>query len=289
MNSKSQEIALKSKSNFVSSFYFLSKEKREALNTVYAYCRLTDDIVDEVSLTKGEMEAAQSLEEWKEKTLLAFKGKSEHPVLRELFKVVEKYKIPEHYFLELIEGVGLDLQKKSFLNFEELYPYCYKVASVVGLMCLEIFSYKNKISKSYAINLGIAFQLTNILRDVRSDAKQNRVYVPELELKNFGLERNELLTLATGCNLFLDEKLEKFSAMIKFQCDRAETYYEKAKENLVEEDRSQLVAAEVMRSIYHAIFMKIKKNPLKILDSRVSLSKPEFLWRVLQGWSRSFF
>src|SRR3989338_4921297 len=254
MNSNSEEIVLKSKSNFVSSFYFLSKEKREALNTVYAYCRLTDDIVDEGSLAKGEKEAAKTLEEWKEKTFFAFKGKSDHPVLQELFKVVEKYKIPEDYFLELIEGVGLDLQKKSFFNFEELYPYCYKVASIVGLICLEIFSYKNKKSKDYAIHLGVAFQLTNILRDIRSDAKQNRVYITEVELKNFGLERKDILSLSSGCNLFK------------------------------EEDRSRLVAAEVMRSIYYAIFIKIKKNPFRILDARVTLSKIEYFWRLLVGW-----
>ena len=274
MNSNSEEIVLKSKSNFVSSFYFLSKEKREALNTVYAYCRLTDDIVDEGSLAKGEKEAAKTLEEWKEKTFFAFKGKSDHPVLQELFKVVEKYKIPEDYFLELIEGVGLDLQKKSFLNFEELYPYCYKVASIVGLICLEIFSYKNKKSKDYAIHLGVAFQLTNILRDIRSDAKQNRVYIPEVELKNFGLERKDILSLSSGCNLFKEEKLENFKAMIEFQCDRAQSYYERAKENLTEEDRSRLVAAEVMRSIYYAIFINIKKKCvfflLKILEFNFS-------------------
>ncbi len=240
--------------------------------------------MDEGSLAKGEKEAAKTLEEWKEKTFFAFKGKSDHPVLQELFKVVEKYKIPEDYFLELIEGVGLDLQKKSFLNFEELYPYCYKVASIVGLICLEIFSYKNKKSKDYAIHLGVAFQLTNILRDIRSDAKQNRVYIPEVELKNFGLERKDILSLSSGCNLFKEEKLENFKAMIEFQCDRAQSYYERAKENLTEEDRSRLVAAEVMRSIYYAIFIKIKKNPFRILDARVTLSKIEYFWRLLVGW-----
>jgi len=191
----SREITKTSGSNFVNSFWFLPKKKRHALEVIYAYCRLTDDLVD---LSPSSEEAKTQLSEWKVQTRKSLEDGSDILVLKELSNIVETYHIPSHYFFELIDGVETDIEKKQYATFDELYRYCYAVASIVGLMCIQVFGCRSGGSKDFAIDLGLAFQLTNILRDIRTDAQRGRVYLPVEDLKKFGLTIEDLLNLKEG-------------------------------------------------------------------------------------------
>ena len=280
-NMNSQSVVKNSKSNFASSFRFLSGEKRDALDSIYAYCRITDDLVD---LAPTPEEAKQKLDAWRKETLKAFKESTDDPVLRELAETVRIFHIPQEYFQQLLEGVRMDLEIKVYGTFEELYTYCYKVASVVGLMCIEVFGYKDPKTKEYAVNLGVAFQITNILRDIRSDSGRGRIYVPAEDLYKFALKSEDLLTLSGSSSDIKPEKAKQLRELVNFECKRAEFYYRKAKECLDTKDRSNLVAAEVMSAVYRAILVKIKNDPMAVFESKVRLGKCEKYLRVLQGW-----
>lgn len=285
----SQTITRGSGSNFVSSFWFLPPEKRAALTAIYAWCRLTDDIVDAAVTPEQEKEARLKMGAWRAQTLGLYEGRAEHPVLRDLSGVVRLYPIPPKYFEDLIEGVLMDLDRKSYAAFADLRPYCYRVASVVGLMCLEVFGYKNPRSREFAEHLGIAFQLTNIIRDVKTDAGRGRVYLPEEDLRKFGFSREDMLTLADE-PLVKEEKINRFKALIAFECERAESFYRQAHETLPREDRPNMVAAEVMASVYHCILRKVLDSPMAVLAGKVKPGKAETLFRVLQGYvSNKFF
>ncbi len=278
----SKEVTRTSGSNFISSFWFLSEEKRAALTTVYAFCRITDDIVDLADQTGDQADARIKIEEWRKETEKSFQGESAHPVLKELRAIAQRYSIPTDLFFELIDGVSMDLDRKSYATFEELKPYCYKVASVVGLMCLKIFGYKNPASKQFAIDLGMAFQLTNILRDVKTDALRGRTYLPDEDLKRFQISRDDIFALANKDSFGSMEK--QFQELFAFEIGRAQNYYESAAAHLPRHDRRNMAAAEVMSAIYFAILTKIQKDPAVILRKKVSLTKPEAILRVLQGW-----
>lgn len=279
-----KRIAEESGSNFLSSFSFLPKEKAQALNVIYAYCRLTDDIVDQ-NHSRPVQEVQQKLEEWRKETRKALRAQSENPLLKELALVTEKYVVPEEFFLELIDGVEMDCTKTSYKTFEELYPYCYKVASVVGLICLKIFGAHSAPSKDYAVHLGVAFQLTNILRDIATDAQRNRIYIPEEDLAKFSLTRENFLSTARS-PLPSGERI-KVRELILYECQRAEHFYKKAKEYLALSERPNLVAAEVMCSVYYAILQKIKKNPLSVFHSKVQLHQWELILRSSAAWLRN--
>ncbi|OGR82569.1 MAG: hypothetical protein A2636_04820 [Elusimicrobia bacterium RIFCSPHIGHO2_01_FULL_64_10] len=287
----SREVAGKSGSNFISSFRFLDREKREALTAVYAYCRLTDDIVDLASDPGSgvtESEAEKDLAAWERATFRALDGGSNgaggHPVLGELSWAVGKFGISREHVRELIRGMRMDLQKKSYATFEELRPYCYRVAGVVGLMCLDIFGAADPGSKDFAVDLGTAFQLTNILRDVRADLDRGRIYVPEEDLKRFGFDPGSFRDF---CLRGPGSAASAFRGLMEFECARAESFYGRAREDLPAADRRSLAAAEVMARVYHAILAGIRKDPLRSLGDKVRLSKPELLLRVLQGWAEN--
>lgn len=177
---QSKQIARDSKSSFYYAFSLLSPEKRDAMNTVYAFCRKTDDIVDEC----GDPDDLkyEKLKRWRIEFEKAVYNKSDYALLNKLTNIIQQFNIPLEPFFELIIGMEMDLQKKRYLSFEDLKRYCYHVASTVGLMCIEIFGYKNKSTKDYAVNLGVAMQLTNILRDVGKDAENGRIYLPQNDL-----------------------------------------------------------------------------------------------------------
>lgn len=285
---KSEAVARASGSNFVSSFWFLPKEKRWAMNVIYAFCRLTDDIVDLAEERVATAESARlELDAWREDTLHSIKGnfREKTPqVLRELSQVAGKYRIEEKCFTGLIEGCRMDVEKKSYANFEELYQYCYRVASLVGLMCLEVFETKDTKSREFAVNLGIAFQLTNILRDIRTDAVRGRVYIPEEDLIKFGFSRSEFMGLAVS-DPSGNVALDKFNRLMAFETGRARDYYQKARENLAAGDRANIAAAEVMASVYGAILDKIRKDPSRVLKGKVSLPRWLTILKVFQGWA----
>ncbi len=259
------------------------------MSVVYAFCRLTDDIVDSAQDRGVDLTVVRKqIGEWKAQTKKAVRGQTDNAspvVLRELSDVIRKYKIPEEPFMGLIEGCEMDLVKVSYADFTELREYCYRVASTVGLMCREIFGYETEQSKEYSILLGLAFQLTNILRDIKTDIVRGRVYIPEEDLKRFGFSRKEFLALSDSSRS--REVDAKFINLMNFEIDRAEDFYKKAQENLLPQDRKSFVAAEVMASVYHSILMKIKDNPLIVLQSKVRLNKVQVIFKIIGRWVKN--
>ncbi|MCF7908284.1 MAG: phytoene/squalene synthase family protein [Candidatus Omnitrophica bacterium] len=245
-------------------FYFASKflglEKRRAAYSIYAICRISDDSVDnangglkKLSRIEEKINSAYGLDCSREALLLAFK------------QTVDKYNIPKNYFDQLIKGMHLDLEKKSYADFKQLYDYCYKVAGVVGLIMLEVFGYRDNKAKQPAVDLGIAMQLTNILRDVKEDLGLGRIYLPQDELKSFGLSQEDLSS----------EKIsDKFITFIKYQIRRARNYYQLADEGIkmITDKRSRFVVC-AMSKVYGAILDQIEKNNYDLFFQRASVSR----------------
>ena len=250
-----------SRSSFYFSFSFLPRYKREALSTVYAFCRTTDDIVD-----KGE-DATRKIEQlrtWRLELGRAMEGESEYQILNQLSAIAKRFKIPVVHFYELIKGVEMDLVKDRYETFDELRDYCYHVASSVGLMCLEVFGYRCEKTKEYAINLGIALQLTNILRDVGIDAKYGRIYIPKEDLDRFGYSESDL---------FAHRYTAEFHSLMEFEARRAEEYFQKAQASLPAEDRRAMFAAKIMERIYFHTLLRIKKAAYNVFDKSVTLPR----------------
>ncbi len=259
------------KSNFGAAFFFLTKEQREALGIVYSFCRLADDIVDDTPTT-----APEQLKDLREETELIFKGKPKTELGRDLRKILHRFPIPKEYFLSLIDGVERDLKTPVRIkNQEELNWYMYRVASIVGLMCIEIFGYKNPITKEYAVTLGYAVQLTNILRDVYEDSKINRIYLPLEDLRSFHITEEDFLAL---------KQTENMRKLFAFEIDKAQKLYDKARQILPKEDFKSLLAARAMGAIYEEILLKIKQNACLPKENKVKLSKLNKLFILLKTW-----
>lgn len=260
-NKEVKEITAESKSSFLYSFSLLTKEKNEAINIVYAFCRKTDDIVDDDS--EPELKSAR-LKEWRnelEKAL--YQGDSVFPLLNKVATVVRKFNIPEFPFYELINGMEMDLKKQRYNNFSELAEYCFKVASTVGLMSIEIFGYRNEKTREYAINLGIALQLTNIIRDVKADAEAGRIYIPLEDMRHFSYTEKELFN-----NVYNDN----FKRLMKYECNRARYFYEEANKNLTKEDRGLMFSARIMEMIYFRVLKKIERSNYNVFEGKVGIS-----------------
>ncbi len=267
-----RQITKASKSNFYYSFLFLPKRQREALYSVYAFCRSIDDVVDRNTSVPKAME---KLKEWRQHIDRCYTGFIDHPVLIPLAKTIHEYHLPIEYFEELINGMEMDLHKNRYATFEELRPYCYRVASVVGLICIEIFGYTEPVVCEHAIHQGIAFQLTNILRDIKSDAARGRIYLPQEDLKRFGYSEEELL--ASTYN-------PAFVELMRFECQRARDYYQKARELLPRQDRHSMVASEIMEGIYHRILLKIEGSGYNVFEKKISLPRYTRLGLALKIW-----
>jgi len=247
MQSQAKDIAQQSNSSFYYAFSLLPANQREAMNTVYAFCRQTDDIVDEGD--ESTEIKYQKLREWREELELALKGASKFSLLNRLSGFIRQFNIPIDPFFDLIKGMEMDLQTNRYLSFEDLRQYCYRVASTVGLMCIEIFGYKNKGAREYAINLGLAMQLTNILRDISEDKDMDRIYIPQEEIRMFGLDENH----------FFEEKMaENFKNLMKFQVDRAHSLYDEADKGIKMLDRDAQFAIYSASKIYRGILRKIE-------------------------------
>lgn len=245
-----KEITKQSKSNFLYSFSLLSKEKNDAINTVYAFCRKTDDIVDDEN---ESIEKKYSLIiEWRnelEKALIS--GDSKYSLLNNVNIIIKKFNIPVEPFFDLIKGMEMDLKKNRYNTFTELMDYCFNVASTVGLMSIEIFGYNNPRTKDFAINLGIALQLTNILRDIKTDAQQGRIYIPLEDLRRFNYSENDLLNFRYN---------DDFIKLMKHECERAKFFYEQANNSLTKEDKGLMFAARIMEHIYFRVLKKIERE-----------------------------
>lgn len=229
---------------------------------MYAFCRLTDDIVDNKILSEDEKKT--KLISWSNQLKLSFENKSSNNLLNRLSKVVNTFNIPQEPFFDLINGMELDLTKKRYSTFDELKEYCYKVASTVGLMTIPIFGYKNQNTVEYAKNLGIALQLTNILRDIKTDAKRDRIYLPLEDLEKFNYSE---------ANLIDEIYNDNFVELMKYQTIRTRKFYNEANKFLSIEDKSSLFAARSMQYIYCRLLDKIIEEDYNVFSEKIKVSK----------------
>ncbi len=250
---------------------FLKKEKRSSAYTVYAICRISDEAVD----GKQDSSALDNLAILQQKIDSAYKNAPLADSLLLAFQQsINKYHIPKKYFDALIEGMHMDLYKNRYKNFEELYDYCYKVAGVVGLIMLEIFGYTDPKATDYAISLGVAMQLTNILRDVKEDFNRNRIYLPENEMQRFQVSKNDISRSQIN---------ENFKALMKFQIARSREYYEKAKQGIkMLDDLNSRFVVCAMADIYSGILNSIEKNDFDVFTRRACVSTPRKIIAVLK-------
>ena len=266
------EITRRSRSSFYYAFILLTAERRRALNAVYAFCRFIDDIADDESIR----EPAVLLKRWREELERVYTGVPTRALSRALADSARRFAIPRVHFEEIIAGVEMDLSRTRYQTFEDLRPYCYRVASALGLICIEIFGYRNPSAKTYAENLGLALQLTNILRDVREDAARGRIYLPLEDLARFNVSEDEILAGVYSPN---------FVSLMDFEAKRARELYAAAQMALAAEDRSTLLTAEAMRLIYGALLERIIKSNYRVLDRRHRLSAPHKLYLVGRAWA----
>lgn len=275
MEDQSKQIAKESKSSFYYAFSLLPSPKREAMNTVYAFCRKTDDIVDEG--TDCEDIKYERLRKWRIEFEKALHGQSTYPLLNKLTNVIRQFNIPLDPFFELIIGMEMDLQRKRYLSFDDLVQYCYRVASTVGLMCIEIFGYKNNSAKDYAINLGVAMQLTNILRDVGKDIDNGRIYIPQYDLERFNYTENDLIQKKYNDN---------FVSLMSFESQRAKYFFDKADQSLDFEDKPSLFPARAMQHIYFKLLRKIQAADYDVLNHQIKVNTLEKAAISLGVWAK---
>jgi phytoene synthase len=263
-------------SNFFYSFLFLSRYKRAAIMDVYAFCRAIDDVVDDAQAV-WEHDPQVELDKWRSELDNLYAGAPTWEQTRKLQRTLERFPIPKELFEKLVYGCEIDLYRNRYETFADLQEYCYHVASVVGLMCIEIFTYQNPRTKEYAENLGLALQLTNILRDLKEDGERDRVYLPQEDLRRFDYSERELLNGVVNDN---------FRALMQFECERAHAFYQKAAECLPAEDRPTLVAAQTMGRIYYRLLKKIEGVNYDVFNHRIRLHRPTRFLIALQEWSR---
>jgi len=275
MTDIAKEITKKSNSSFYYAFNLLPQEKREAMNTVYAFCRQTDDIVDTGSETSDLK--YEKLRKWRIELEKSLDGYSDYQILNKLASTIQKFNIPLEPFFELLIGMEMDLQKNRYLTFEDLQLYCYRVASTVGLMCIEIFGYKHASTRDFAVNLGIALQLTNILRDVKKDADKGRIYLPQEDLKKYGYAEKDLLNSTYN---------ENFQNMMKFEVQRAKEYFDKATNSLNLEDKKAMFAARAMQHIYYRMLNKIVDADYDVYRTKIRISKFKKVGISLGVWAK---
>lgn len=266
------EITRESKSNLALAFVSLGRERRRDMTTFYAFCRVVDDIADTGTLTVAEKRA--QLTKWR--SWLRAASSDEPGLARELRQLLAKYRIPPEMLDEIITGVGMDLDKATYATFAELRTYCYHVASAVGLVSIEIFGYRNPACKEYAVQLGLALQTTNIIRDVRRDLEKDRVYLPEEDLQRFEYSMDELRQRIYS---------ENFVRLMQFESERAKTFFNNAAAVLPREDRHSMVAAEIMGSVYRTLLGRMEKDRFRVFEKDYQLNKLEKAGRVLgQLW-----
>jgi len=259
MELTASDITKSSNTSFYYSFSLLPRQKREAIHAVYAFCRYTDDIVDEGT---DEHSKVIRLRRWRMELGRALRGTSSYPLLNQLSATARKFNIPVDHFYDLIRGMEMDLMRTRYETFEDLRQYCYLVASTVGLMCRQIFGYRNDSTRDYAVNLGIALQLTNILRDIKEDAKRGRIYLPGEDLRRFGYTEEDL---------FACRYTPEFVNLMRFECDRASAYFDMARAALGNEDKRFFFAARIMWSIYAHTLERIKRSNYNVFERRISI------------------
>lgn len=274
--------------NFFYSFSLLPKEEREAIHTVYAFCRYTDDIVDmdtppsasgaALSDYASTQRKRERLERWRREVERCYNDTSTHPIMKPLSSVVHRFSIPQQYLQILIDGCERDLVQSRYQTFEDLKEYCYSVASIVGLISIEIFGYKHDETKEYAVNLGYALQLTNILRDINADKEKGRIYLPQEDLARFHYSEEELLR-----NVYN----ENFVELMRFQARRAREYYHKARAALRPDESITMFAAQIMDAIYYRLLEKIEIADYNVFQGKISVSTSHKILIALRLWMKS--
>jgi phytoene synthase len=266
------EITRRSGSSFASAFWMLPKPKRNALHAIYAFCRLADDIADDPEVA-GDRTAL--LARWREELDGAYRGKAQHAVGVALSDAVERFRLPEGVFLDLLAGVEFDLADGPIETFDDLRLYCYRVASTVGLLVVRILGFKNPRSLEFAETLGIAVQLTNVLRDVGDDASTGRIYLPKDELERFGVSTGSVLA---------GHGTDALQPMLRFNAERAASYYERAEDLLPDEDRRSLRPATAMGRIYRALLDELIEREFPCFEQPLRLSKPRRIAIAAKVW-----
>lgn len=269
-----QEITRRSSSNFYYAFLLLPPERREALFALYAFCRFVDDIADD----EGSRDPAMLLGRWREELERVYARQSTHRIGAALADAVTRFPLDKQHFLDLISGVEMDLTRRRYESFDELHQYCYRVASTVGLLCIEIFGYQNPTARAYAVDLGVAFQLTNILRDVMEDGRRGRIYLPLEDLRRFDCNEDDVLG---------GHWSGRVGALMAFECGRARAYYLRASASLAHEDRASLAPAEAMRLIYMRLLNRIEAKHFDVFGEKVTVPKYEKVTLALAAWGRS--
>lgn len=274
---ESRAITRKSASNLALAFVMLPKAKREGMAALYAFCREVDDVADED--TRPIQERRSRLAEWREDVRRACGDETpQFQVNRELQPVIHQYRLPFEYFEALLQGVEMDLDILRYPDYEQLELYCYRVASVVGLLSIEIFGYTQPACRDYAVYLGKALQLTNILRDVRTDAERGRIYLPLSELARFEVSTEELLGF---------EYSERFYNLAHSVAERARHFYRQAREILPSTDRRSMVAAELMGTVYWRLLGKLERRRFNVFGpTPTRLSKTQKLLLIFRAWYR---
>ncbi len=269
-----QQKAAGSGSSFYYSFLFLEPERRQAITALYAFCREVDDVVDECT---DQAIASVKLGWWRSEIAALFDGRPSHPVTQALAVAATRFRLSRKLFTEIIDGMEMDLLQNRYADFRALNLYCYRVAGVVGQAAAEIFGYQDPRTLKYAHDLGLAFQLTNIIRDVGEDGRRGRIYLPLDELQRFGVPPTDILEARYSDN---------FRRLMEFQVERAEACYGEAMVHLPPADRKAQRAGLVMAAIYRALLGKIKRNGCRVLDRRMSLSPLGKLWLAWRTWRK---
>lgn len=263
-------MAAQSGSSFYYSFLFLPPPKRRAITALYAFCREVDDVVDECN---DVAVARAKLAWWRNEIANVYAGRPEHPVGRALAPVVAEFGLPAGEFDEIIAGMEMDLTGNRYADFGQLQLYCHRVAGVVGQLSARIFGYRDARTEQYAHDLGLAFQLTNIIRDVGEDARRNRIYLPEDELQRFGVSEADILH---------GRETENFSKLMAFQAERARQYYDRALVALPAADRRNQRTGLIMAAIYRTVLDEIERDGYRVLSRRISLTPLRKLWIALK-------
>jgi phytoene synthase len=267
-----QERTAQSGSSFYYSFLFLEPLRRQAITALYAFCREVDDVVDECS--DANVARAQ-LDWWRSEVQALFDGHPSHPVMKALATSLQHFSLPQEQLLEIIDGMEMDLDNTRYADFKALHLYCYRVASVVGLLAAEIFGYTDRMTLKYAHDLGLAFQMTNIIRDVGEDARRGRIYLPQDELARFGV---------TDADLLQARYTDSFRKLMEFQVARATALYQQAFAQLPAADRKAQRAGLIMAAIYRATLDEIVRDDYRVLDQRISLPPLRKLWLAGKTW-----
>lgn len=267
-----QQKAAQSGSSFYYSFRFLPSERRRAITALYAFCREVDDIADEIQDVNI---ARAKLGWWRAEVANLFAGHPTHPVSKALQPATQQFSVDEARLNEIIDGMEMDLSRRRYQDFASLQLYCHRVAGVVGQLSASIFGFRNPKTLEYAENLGLAFQMTNIIRDVGEDARRDRIYLPQEDLHKFGVSNADIL----DC-----KQTAAFEMLMVFQAKRAKSLYDAAFAALSPEDRRPQRPGLIMSAIYRTLLDELERDGFKVLNQRTSLTPLRKLWIAWKTW-----